>query len=393
MMYFVQFYHRESLLWDRSTEVTVLKNGLSTVWKRIENMNHGPFVWVDMDSDFSFNYPSGIALVSVYYKSELFRVLEWAKQRPDVEFHIGGPIVDTWPLSKEIENSLPNIKSHHKILIEDFLFEQQVAPLAHWDLKVPMNLENPNISYGFSISKHNGCWWRKCTFCKQKNVPTYLNYSEIPVIDYPGTKHIWINTYCMRPKDINLIYPNLPDRDDVKYASYLKLNRSSIEALDKAFYFTKCDTSNLAFNVGIEMPSDRILKIFNRGVSLSEYIDGINFLLRHKCKVSINLIHRLGFMKQSDIDDVRRFADGISHNDLSNLTANIYRLHISPERPLWDYLIENGVFVKPSHLHVWDADIHIVKMNDDQMNFDNQMLKIYQELNMSSVWNTIPEGE
>ena len=220
-----------------------------------------------------------------------------------------------------------------------------------------------------------------------------MNYSEIPVIDYPGTKHIWINTYCMRPKDITLIYPNLPNRDDVRYASYLKLNPGSIKALSEAFKKMECDPSKLAFNVGIEMPSDRILKIFNRGVSLSEYIDGINFLLDHKCKVSINLIHRLGFMKPSDIDDVRVFADGISHRDLSNLTANIYRLHISPERPLWNFLIENGVFVHPSDRHVWDADIYIVKMNEKQMNFDHQMLKIYQDLNMSSLWDTIPEGE
>lgn len=392
MMYFIQFYHKEALTWDRKTEVTVFKNGFSSIWNRLEHMNHGPIIWVDMDSEYSFDYPSGIAYVSVYYKAELFRVLRWAKQRPDVEFHIGGPIVDTWPLSKEIENSLPNFKSHHKTLIEDVLFQQKVAPLDHWDLKLPKT-DASDIAYGFSISKHNGCWWRRCTYCKQNTVPTYLNYSEIPVIDYPGTKHIWINTYCMRPRDIKAIYPNLPDRDDVRYATFFKLNNRSMEEMHNALETMKCNPKNLAFNVGVEMPSQRVLDIFDRGVSLVEYINGINVLLEHGCKIHMNLIHRLGFLNDADIDNVKLFADCISHNDLSNLSASIYRLHISPERPLWDYLINNGVFVKPTDNHVWDADLHIVNMTDEQLDLDNKMLKIYEDLKMGSLINYIPEGE
>ena len=395
MMYFVQFYHRESLMWDRNKEVTVFKNGFSSIWNRLSNLQHGPIIWVDMDSEESnyFRYPNGIAYVSVYYKSELFKVITWAKQRPDVEFHIGGPIVDTWPLSKEIENSLPNLKSHHKALIEEVLFQQKIAPLSHWNLRLPDHIDASDIAYGFSISKKNGCWWRRCTFCKQKNVPKYLNYSEIPVIDYPGTKHIWINTYCMRPRDIKNIYPNLPDRDDVRYATYLKLNHTSIDGLYDILPSMQCDPKNLAFNVGIEMPSARVLKIFDRGVSLPEYINGINLLLDHKCKVHMNLIFRLGFLQKSDIDDVKLFVDCISHNDLSNLSASIYRLHISPERPLWNYLIENGVFVIPTDNHVWDADMYIVKLNEQQMQLDEQMLNIYNSIGMSSLSNYIPEGE
>ena len=82
MLYFVQFYHRETLMWDRKTEVTIFKNGFSSVWKKLEHMNVGPIIWVDMDSELSnyFRYPKGIAYVSVYYKSELYKVLTWAKQ-------------------------------------------------------------------------------------------------------------------------------------------------------------------------------------------------------------------------------------------------------------------------------------------------------------------------
>jgi len=382
-------------MWDRKTEVTILKNGFSSVWKKLEHMNRGPIIWVDMDSELSnyFRYPNGIAYVSVYYKSELFKVITWAKQRPDVEFHIGGPIVDTWPLSKKIENSLPNLKSHHRILIEELLFQQEIAPLNFWDLKIPNNLEVSDLAYGFSISKKNGCWWRRCTFCKQKHVPKYLNYSEIPIIDYAGTKHIWINTYCMRPRDITSIYSKLPDRNDVRYASYLKLTSESISSLAHAFDKMKCDPSQLAFNVGIEMPSDRVLKIWDRGVSLCDYINGISFLLYHKCKIAINLIFRTGIVQKSDIDDVRLFTDALSHMDLSNVTINIYRLHITPERPFWNYLIQNGVFVKPTDNHVWDSDLHIIKMNDEQMKFDEQMLHLYESLDLGYLWNTIPEGE
>jgi hypothetical protein len=395
MMYFVQFYQRESLMWDRSKEVTVFKNGFSSIWNRLSNLQHGPIIWMDADSEESdrFGFPNGIAYVSVYYKDELFKVLKWAKDRPDVEFHVGGPIIDTWPLSKKIEESLPNFKSHHKALIETVLFQQKIAPPSHWNLRLPDHINASDIAYGFSISKNNGCWWRRCTFCKQKTVPTYLNCSEIPIIDYPGTKHIWINTYCIRPRDIKNIYPNLPNRDDVRYATYLKLNRSSMRALAHSFYEMKCNPNQLAFNVGIDCPSDRILKIFNRGVCLSDYIEGLNFLLYRKCKIHINLIFRLGFLQKSDIDDVKLFADGLSHSDLSNLSASIYRLHISPERPLWDYLIENGVFVTPSHNHVWEGDLHIVKMNDEQMKLDEQMYDIYKSLNMSSLISYIPEGE
>lgn len=382
-------------MWDRKTEVTIFKNGFSSVWKKLEHMNVGPIIWVDMDSELSnyFRYPKGIAYVSVYYKSELYKVLTWAKQRPDVEFHIGGPIVDTWHLSKEIENSLPNIKSHHKVLIEEVLFQQDVAPRDFWDLKLPPAITG-DIAYGFSISKKNGCWWRKCTFCKQKELPIYLNYSDIPVIDYSGTKHIWINTYCMRPKDILNIYPYLPDRDDVRYASYLKLTEESIYSLSLAFEKMQCDTTQLAFNVGIEFPIDRILKLTKRGVTLFDYINGLNFLLHHRCKIAINLILRTGIIESPDLDDVRYFTDGLALNDdLSNVTLNIYRLHVSPERPIWNYFVNNGVFVKPTHNHVWDADLHIVKMTDEQMDLDNQILNMYKELDVGYIYNTIPEGE
>jgi len=397
MQYYIQFLHKESLMWDRNTEVVILKNGFSPAWKMIEHQDRGPIIWVDMDLDNhkTFDFPNGVAYVSVYYKSELFRVLEWAKQRPDVHFHIGGPIVDTWELSKEIENSLPNFTSHHKTTIERLLFDYDISPKDHWDLIVPDDVYESDIAYGFSISKFNGCWWRKCTFCKQKSVPKYLNYSEIPIIEYPGTKHIWINTYCMRPKDISLIYPNLPDRDDVRYASYLKLNHQSIVALSKAFEKMKCDPSNLAFNVGIEIPSDRLLKVFNRGVSLMEYIDGINFLLHHKCKVAINLIFRLGVIKDIDVEDVKLFAEGITNNqnDLSNITANIYRLHVSQERPIWNYLKSENVKLKKTYRHVWDVDLYNCDCDEKQMKLDNQMLDIYNNLNLGYVWDTIPRGE
>ena len=393
MMYFVQFYHREQLIWDRKREVTIFKNALSSVWKRIEGINHGPFVWIDMDNeDATFDYPSGIAFCSVYYKSELFRVLRWAKQRPDVEFHIGGPIVDTWPLSKEIEDSLPNFRSHYKLLFEDFLFEQKFAPLAHWDLKLP-ETDAPEIAYGFSVSKLNGCWWRKCTYCKQKSLPIYLNPTEIPIIDYPGTKHIWLNTYCMRAQDIKNIYPNLPDRDDVRYGTFLKLNYWSTEYMLRAIETMKCNPKNLAFDIGIEFPIARVLEIANRGVSLPEYINGLNLLLEYGCKIHINLIQRLGFLKESDIDDVKLFAECISHNDMSNLSASIFRLHISPERPMWDYLMDQNVYIKKAPNDIWDADIYNVYMTDEQLEIDNKILEIYKSLNMDYLWNSIPEGE
>lgn len=392
-MYFVQFYHNETLMWDRKTEVTTFKNGFSSVWNRCEKL--GKIIWVNAQSKKSetFDYPCKTAYVSVYYKNELFKVIKWAKENPGIHFHIGGPIVDTWTLSKKLEGPIPNLTSHPKVLIEELLFNERVAPLDDWNLKIPSDIKTKHIFYNFSIAKKNGCWWRRCKYCKQKSVPIYINYKHIPVIDFNATKHIWINSYCIRPRDLTKIYSNLPNRKDVRYSTYLKLTEPSIRSLHEALAINRIEPRNLAFNVGIECASDRLLSIFDRGVTLNEYINGMNFLLRLGCKVHINLIFRLGILKESDIRDTRRFVHSLMGNDLSNLSASIYRLHISKERPLWKYLVNKRVPLKPTYSHVWDSDIYNVKCNKNQMALENEMLSIYKNMNMNYLWNTIPEGE
>ena len=74
-----------------------------------------------------------------------------------------------------------------------------------------------DIGYCVSLIQGIGCYWGKCTFCKQKGDLFDRNLDKIPIVKHNGHKYIWLHTLSLSPEMMKRYYPTFENRNDVSY--------------------------------------------------------------------------------------------------------------------------------------------------------------------------------
>ncbi len=323
--YYLQFYKRkESYLFDEENYFLNLYNGLSHVWDFLD----GEIIWQDVSEKIP-PITKGNIFVSCWFKNQVLTLYKWAKENPDLFIYVCGPIIFHYDLiiGRELDN-FNTMRGN----AEDLLFKGKTCK---WNIEIP-NVDVP-IGYSVSLMKGFGCYWGKCNFCKIKGKFTYRELNKIPIMEHPHHKYIWLHTWAMPPNLIKKYYINFPDRNDVTYTTYIRGDKSTIEAYKNVLPKLKVDPKYLGFDVGIEFPSDRMLKYINKGTTTKDYLDFIKLTTENGSRLHFNLIVNWKNTNWSDVLNVEKWLNKLSKITKPNtITANLYPLIIVEGREIWN---------------------------------------------------------
>lgn len=375
MNYYLQFYKESSYLFDNINFYKEHMNGFSHV------KFDGEYIWSDQSCK-DLTVEEGNIYASVWYKQSAISLYEYALNHPRVQIFVGGPICFHYDLTLKSDN-------YHVLRkdAEDEFFDGQTS---EWNLSIPES--NDDIGYSVSLTKGVGCYWGKCTFCKQIGTLTDRKMDSIPIIEHPGKKYIWLHTFAMSPRMIKKFYPTFPDRNDVKYSTYIRADRPVINALNDVLPSLQVDPKHLGFNVGIEFPSNHMLEHMKKGVTVKEYLDFIKLTDSIGSMLHFNLI--IGW-KNTTWDDVREVDNFLNQlykiSKPNSITVNLYPLIIVENRYVWDeYKNEKICWYSDTNIKKWpgqDQYIWDVKMGEPVLSKEqNKIKKRLQELYHSYPW-------
>ena len=302
---FVQFY-------DENTNGLVhFQNGLSYVWENIKNNN----VWVRSGDPVS-PVSSGVVYVSCWFIKDIDTVLYWKYNNPQLRIIIGGPI--SLQPNEQLRNKIEFLSGS----AETVLFNGEIK----WGLEIPVEFINKDVRYTFSLTEeilsskyHKGCYWGKCTYCsRQVNNVKYRCANSVPIIEHPKHKYIWINARSIEPRTLKRLYPTFENRTDVTYSTYCRADSGSTKALVCAINNLKVDPKFLEFHVGIEFPSNHMLKIMNKGITKEQYLEFIKVANENKINLHFTFMLNWPEVTENDVKEVYAWL-----NDLTKINNNI----------------------------------------------------------------------
>lgn len=362
--YFVQYYDDESwiTLGPNDPKPRHFHNGFSAAYDHLKEL--GDFIWLPKNKGFPIT--SGDVYVSLMYKSDLRAIIESARDNSGMTVHVGGPLVSTSDIFK---HGLPNVKSYPTKMVEE-VFNIPYDP-NNWGLDIPTSLlDGGAIAYNYGAISGTGCPWAKCTFCKcMKSTKNYKELERftngIPVVPYDGYKYIWIRSASLDPAFLDRLEP----LDKVMYCAYTRGDWNAYKKLVSAPIHR-----GMLFSIGVELPSDRMLRYMIKGSTVESLIKTSNLLTNSGSRVHMNFILGWPNLKESDVDGVKNFLSRLKNKN--EITATLYYLMTAPGR----YMYDNP----PGEMEKYDPysgdldlDVHVFKLDEQQRKLNDMLHKLY----------------
>jgi hypothetical protein len=222
-----------------------------------------------------------------------------------------------------------------------------------WGLELPNNLDEDTPLF-FTYPIDTLCYWGKCTFCRYQGQKCTHRSRERFDFEFanvaPGRdKIVWLQTNCLTPSNIKKILPILPYNDDIFYSSFIRGTDSEADALEETLY--KCqqqgiDTSKIKLCMGIEFPSNRMLKWLNKGVNADEMLKTLH--VAHKYNTPMTVYFILGWpnLIEQDIHDVEDFVSKMPKSTIND--QKIFQISPTVNTVLYDTLIDKEKLIEMS---------------------------------------------
>ena len=322
---FIQFYtipeYPKGTMMDLVGRTALLCNGFSFVWNECKNM--GDFLWVEEVTDFTdyeammkkeLPIKKGTAYVSVWYATHLVQVYTWAFMYPEIEFIAGGHCEHS---EGEVETSVfpsaPNVKIAQG-LAEQAIFGMKEAS-KNWDLEIPDSLSSEAIdAVMFSYTIERKCYWGKCNFCDETFTGAQMERfnNDVSSLYVPDTsipsKMIWLYEPSVSPKSLRRHYKDLPARDDVYFSMYYRADHIEAEALRAVFSGGQGPKpTNMLFCIGVEFPSDRMLKWMRKGQTVESVLETMQVICEYKANALMLFISGFDNLVESDVAEATHF--------------------------------------------------------------------------------------
>ena len=356
---FVQFYSKiENTNPNfKGYSIYELCNGFSDTYDLCKNK--GDFYWVNSSKqlkgfgknkvkDTNFNLPinQGIVYVSVYYLSQLYQVYLWALQYPNINFIAGGPAVNQNIF--ELKIKLPKNINLIESTVEEYFGVTNFS--YDWNLELPDNDYSMILSYTYTLSSR--CYWGKCIFCNysqgKRNRPDIcFNFLDVP---YLGRQRINLYTPSMTSKQLNNILYTLPYDDKVRYDIYLRGNKMERETLKQIFANRTSKFPQVKFIIGVEFPTNRMLKYINKNVNVDGIIKTINLIAdnaRNYIQIQLPFILGWNNLEKNDIVDLKKFFKQLPYDKI-RITFSANMLTAKLNTPVYDtYERKKELYIGP----------------------------------------------
>lgn len=331
---FLQFFNKtKSGYYD-------LCNGFSDTWDLCRQK--GDFLWVEHEPDNDKWYDEqtymdrelpikkGTIYISASYINQLFQAYTWATQYPDIDFIVGGPVAAERYTGHKGWNSV-HFKVEKELPQNLMITGQSVESLfnmpdfsGNWRLEIPDSVPHNSRVY-FSYTLENQCYWKKCIFCTiaQHSKEHFRKRKDLDFefknLDFKGHKIVRLNTGSITPGHIKTILPNIPIGDDIEYRFFMRAARAETNALKQVIEKIGKKIPECTLGFGIEFPSDHMWQYLDKGTSMKEVIETLEFCTQTGFKVNANVILGWNNLVEKDLKDLEKFMDGFSERTVTTL--------------------------------------------------------------------------
>lgn len=306
----------------------------------------------------------GIIYISAICTTHLYLAYIWSKKYPNIKFIVGGPAVinDGLTITSDLpENLTFTIKSVESYFgFEDFSFK--------WNLEIPYDSNHGRIiTYTIDLN----CYWNNCTYCSGYNPCLKRIRKDIQLefknVDLAKPTKVRLNSPSISPSFIREYFPLLPQKDNLSYLTLIRPSYKEKNALNSIK--DTCKDLKILFGMGIEFPSDRILNSVNRGITVNEMIETINFMAETFPNSELVMTAILGWnnLQDKDLREAEKFINNIPTNCRIMLT----RLLIRPTTKMDDYTPLKELFIGPFYRG------YIPFLTREQIDINNEARKLF----------------
>ena len=358
---FIQFY-------SRSREgIYSLNNGFSDTWDLCRA--RGELLWVehrvpharrdDPDAYAEQELPvrQGTVLVSALTTGHLYQAYVWARRHPGLRVVVGGPVASEkstgtgrWdPLYVKVDDpgALPPNLVITGRSVEDWLGVPDFS--GTWRVELPDGIP-PEAPVYVSYTLDNGCYWGRCVYCniglhaKERFRRRRRLAYEFAGMDHPGPKIIRLNTGSITPGTIRRVIPGLP-REGFEYRTFMRSARAENDALEGVIEQTGGRLPDLVLGLGLEFPSDRMLRRMGKGFGTSEMLRTLRICRDAGIRVNANLILGWKDLTGADLEDLERFFDRLPEGAFT--TAQVRWLLAHPHTPIHEAYLGDPIRLGP----------------------------------------------
>jgi len=380
---FIQFYSRIGNTNPRFKGQSIYDvcNGFSDTYDLCKSK--GDFLWINhskelkgyghneqinIDIDLPIN--KGTIYTSIYYISHLYQVYKWAIRYPNIKFIAGGPSANKKNFIIDYSIIPTNL-----ILIEDTVEEYFNVPNFSYPWKLELPQEDHSMSLSYTYTLRSLCYWGKCIFCNYsqgKRERPKINFEFLDV-DYKGFQRVNLYTPSMTPTQLKDLFYKLEYNKNIRYDIYLRGNKAETEALKEIFENRTTKFPQTKFFIGVEFPSDKMLKYMNKNASIEGILNTINMISNYSHEgIQIALPFILGW-NNFDHDDMRSldlFLNKLPYDKIK-ITFSANMLSAKPYTKIFnEYERKKELYIGP-FLYGF-----MPKINPEQLNFTKQAIEI-----------------
>ena len=242
-----------------------------------------------------------------------------------------------------------------------------------WKLAVPDLVPKDSPIY-LSYTLDNRCYWSNCIYCNialhakelfRKRTDIRYEFKEL---NHPGRKIVRINTASITPKNIREVLPNLPCRDDLEYRIFMRPARAENEALKTVLAHWQGDFPKVMFGIGMEFPSNRMLKYACKGFSTEEMLETLEISVMHGIRINVNFILGWNNLRESDIQELENFLKAMPEKCVTNIQIRWLLAH--PHTKIHDTYKGESIKMGPFYLGFR------VDVDDEQMALNQEAADI-----------------
>lgn len=359
---FIQFYTCDNSVDNRSR--ICFANGFSYTWNRCKEM--GEFLWLRPMKYDGGDYlklldeyvntielpieEGNVYVCSVFYAQDL-HVIKLAYKYPKLNFIVGGRTpIDYWD---KVATLPKNIKFTGD-LVEKVLFDEDEAS-TEWNFelpKVPELYSAHTISVVHTVERH--CYWGKCNFCSVGNDNTPIIHNdpkginkifEMDIPDNIKEIQVFLSGASLTSNWIDKYWSSLPVRDNLFYHFFLRGTKTELRSLKKAVKGPGPALDHCYALIGLEFPSDRVLRWINKGVMSADMLNFIKFVCDNNGFLTISMIKGWDILEESDVDEAIKYIETVqkyASNSSGNLIYHIHNLFWESHSRLYKEYKKNG---------------------------------------------------
>jgi len=381
---FIQFYLKVEKL---NNFDFVLWNGFSDTYDLCKSK--GDFIWIneELAEEYELPFDSGDVYISAYLTDHLTNANNWAKQYPNINFIVGGPVI-------LCNNNFVTILSKNLKLVKSSVEDYFDKPNFSYKWKIDISQikkyidKTDNILFSYTLD--TSCFWKKCTYCNysydEHRVRDLVDLSVVDDIDFDGVKQIRLNTPGISISFINKIFDQMIYRKDIVYDTLMRCDLKKYRTLENRLTEFKGTLPNLKMRIGIEFPSNKMLKRIRKGFNVNDILNTLRVLNKFENTQSAGMF-MFGWcdIDQSDIDEVLYFIDNVKRIDdmVFYKVLNVYGTAL--HEMYKDSRVGEKYYEGPIYRGYY------MKLTSDELMFNKQAIKLIKQIPHNTILNRVEE--